>query len=482
MKKAFLISIILGTLLLSGCQAAPDGQNVVNKQDKITTLFETQPAGETVSTHVQYSNDFMSTDDSVQFHLSIDQGFETDRMPVVEVVPRSITSEDAERVAKALLGDVAFYEREPSSNPRYSRSQYQEMISRLVPYSNLEAMTNLVGADNAESMLESFKQGINSLTEAMETAPEENPHIPCDWTLKKERIYNNSDEDIGNRTLGEDDDWLVATAEKDGMGYTYMVISRNQPDYKLNRFNLQLGGASVYTSLDRQIYWSKLCRTSEPTQQELQAIQKKVMALLVKLDLGQWRIADTQVVVYGTDEAPEYLVYVYATPILNGVPAVYGQENTQKSNDYSGAYAMTQATFLMSPNGDLLDMELDSPLEVKSLINENVAKLSLSQLIERAKNHLTLSDAGNFGLPADQVAIYEQHFEEEILCHVTIAQAEYGLARIMAENTTDCYYYVPALMLRGNIEYRGETTGEMYFNIADNHILCINAVDGSIIG
>ena len=55
-------------------------------------------------------------------------------------------------------------------------------------------------------------------------------------------------------------------------------------------------------------------------------------------------------------------------------------------------------------------------------------------------------------------------------------------ARIMAENTTDCYYYVPALMLWGKIEYCGETTGETYFNIADNHILCINAVDGSIIG
>ena len=82
MKKAFLISIILGTLLLSSCQAAPDGQNVVNKQDKITTLFETQPAGETVPAHVQYSNDFMSTDDSVQFHLSIDQEFETDRMHI----------------------------------------------------------------------------------------------------------------------------------------------------------------------------------------------------------------------------------------------------------------------------------------------------------------------------------------------------------------------------------------------------------------
>lgn len=482
MKKTFLVSIMLATVLLSGCQAAPNRQSVVNKQDKITPLYETQSAGNNESVHVQTSKDFMSTDNSVQFHLSIDQEFETDRMPVVEVVPRRITSEDSERVAKALLGDVAFYEREPSSNPKFSKSQYQGMISRLAPYSNLDAMTDLVGVDNAESMLESVKQGINSLTEAMETAPEENPHIPCDWIFKKERNYNNSDQDIGNRALGEDDDWLVATAEKDGMGYTYMVISRNQPDYKLNRFNLQLGGASVYTSWDRQIYWSKLCRTGAPTQQKLQAIQEKVTNLLTKLDLGLWRVADTEVVTYGTDENPEYLVYVHATPILNGIPAVYGQENTQKSNDYTGAYAITQATFLMSSNGDLLGMELDSPLEIKSLINENVEKLSLPQLLERAQNHLELSDAGNFGLPADQVAIYEQHFEEAILCHVTIDKAEYGLARIMAENTTDCYYYVPALMLHGDIEYRGESSGTAYFNNANKHILCINAVDGSIIG
>lgn len=481
MKKLLFILIMLGAFCLSGCQVAPAYQNVVTKQNQSALLYETQSEDETFPERIRCSEKFMSTDGSIQFYLDVDQEFEPGSMPVIEVEPQKITSEDAKRVAKALLGDVAFYERECSSNPQYSKLQYQEMISRLTPYSNLEAMTNLVGADNAQDMLDSFKQGINLLTEAMESAPEKNPHAPCDWILKKEREYNDSPQDIGNRLLGEDDDWLVATAEKDNMGYTYMVISRNQPDYKLNRYSLQLGGASVYTSWDRSIYWSKLCRTSYPTQQELDAVQKKVLKLLTKLNLGQWRIANTEIVTYGTDELPEYLVYVYATPVLNGIEAVYGQENIRQYNDYTGAYEITQATFMMSSNGDLLDMSLDSPLGIKSVINDNVARLSISELLERAQDQLTLSDAGNFGLPVDQLAMYEEYFGEEILCHVIVRHIEYGLARIMKENTTDSYYYVPALMLRGDIEYCGENTGTAYFDISDQSILCINAVDGSII-
>lgn len=485
MKKKRLFAVLaLGTFLLSGCQAAPEDQSVVSKNDGSfeSALTSTQAAEETMPSHVQLAENFASTDDSVQFHMNIDQTLIAGNMPVVEVVPSSITSEDMQRVAKALLGDVEFYEREPSSNPQYSKSQYQQMLARLTPYANTEAMADLVGEDQAEDRLDSVKQTIDYITNAMETAPEKNPHATCDWTFKKERVYNNGEWDIGERTLGEDDDWLVATAEKDGLGYTYMVIARDQEDYKLNRFSIQLGGASVDTYTDRMIYWSKLCRTGEPTQEQMQAAQDKVMELLKKMDLGQWQIADTQVEVDTMGAEPEYLLRIIAVPLLNGIPAIYGQENVAKSDDYAGAYALTQASFLMSANGDVIDMELDSPIEVKSVINENVATLPFSQLVERAQQHLSLSDAEAFGL---SVAILEEQFEEKVICHVDITQMEYGLGRVMIENTTDRYYYVPVLMLRGNVEYRGENTGTVYYSNAyhglDN-LLCINAVDGSIIG
>ena len=483
-KKRLFAVLALGAFLLSGCQAAPEEQSVVSKNDGSfkSALTSTQAAEETMPSHVQLAENFASTDGSVQFHMNIDQTLITGNMPVVEVVPSSITSEDMQRVAKALLGDVEFYEREPSSNPQYSKSQYQEMITRLAPYSTLDAVTELVGIGKAEDTLESVKATIAWITEAMETAPEENPHVRCDWALKKERFYNDSEWDISGRPLAEDNDWLVATAQKKGIGYKYMVVVRDQDDYKLNRFSLQLGGASVDTYTDRLIYWSKLCRTEEPTKQQIQDVHSRVIELLEKIDLGDWQIADTQVELYGTTADPEYMLRIYAVPMFNNIPAVFGQKNITKSDDYTGAYVLTEANFLMSANGDLIEMQLDSPIEIKSVINENVATLPFSQLVERAQQHLSLSDAEAFGL---SVAILEEQFEEKVICHVDITHMKYGLGRVMIENTTDRYYYVPVLMLRGNVEYRGENTGTVYYSNTyhglDN-LLCINAVDGSIIG
>ena len=281
-KKRLFAVLALGAFFLSGCQAAPEEQSVVSKNDGSfeSALTSTQAAEETMPSHVQLAENFASTDGSVQFHMNIDQTLITGNMPVVEVVPSSITSEDMQRVAKALLGDVEFYEREPSSNPQYSKSQYQEMITRLAPYSTLDAMTELVGIGKAEDTLESVKATIAWITEAMETAPEENPHVRCDWALKKERFYNDSEWVISGRPLAEDNDWLVATAQKNGIGYKYMVVVRDQDDYKLNRFSLQLGGASVDTYTDRLIYWSKLCRTEKPTKQQIQDVHSRVIELL----------------------------------------------------------------------------------------------------------------------------------------------------------------------------------------------------------
>lgn len=489
MKKKLLIVVLSLTIfILSGCQASPGSQSVISKNngDFESALTSTQTVENTIPSQIQLVNDFYSTDGSVQFHLNISQTITVEKMPAVEVIPMTITSEDMQRVAKALLGEVQFYEREPSSNPQYSKFQYQKMLSRLTPYANMTAMTELVGEDQAEIMLNNIKQIIDWITNALESAPEDNPHTVCDWTFKKERIYNNSTEDIGNRTLAEDSDWLVATAEKDGMGYTYMVVTRNQDDYKLNRFILQLGGASIDTYTDRLIYWSKLCRTGEPTQEQIETVQDKVMDLLDKMELGEWHIADVSVEVYEVGTEPEYFLQFYAVPVLNGVPAIYGQENLSASEDYTGAYALTQASFLMSANGDLLHMELDSPVEIKSLLNDNVTTLSFTQLSERIQQHLSLSDASEFamdtfGLSTVRLEELETQWGEELVCSVDINQMEFGLGRVMVENTTDSYYYVPVLLLRGKASFVGASTGKVYLNGYTKTLLCINAVDGSIV-
>lgn len=487
--KLYFVVLTLSIFILYGCQAAPDEHSVISKNDGYfeSALVATQAEDETIPTQITVDEFFSSTDGTVQFHLNIDQSIATQKLPAVEVEPSHITSQDIERVARVLLGDVDFYEKEPSSNPQYSKFQYQEMIARLTPFSNMEAMTELVGSYQAKDMLENVKQTIAWITNAMESAPAENPHVLCDWTLKKERVYNDSPWDIGERALGEDDDWLVATAEKNGMGYTYMVIVRDQEDYKLNRFILQLGGDSIDTYTDRLIYWSQLCRTAYPTEEQIDAAQKKVIELLENMEFGYWQIVSSKVENVSMAEDPEYILRIRAVPNLYGIPAISAQDNILKYDDYTGAYALTQATFLMSANGEIIHMELDSPINVKPVLNENVKVLSFDQLIERTKQHLSLSEAATFamdtfGVSSTRLEELEQQFGEDLICHVEINELEYGLGRVMVKNSTDSYYYVPVLVLRGKADFVGENTGNAYLCGDLKTMLSINAVDGSIVG
>lgn len=85
------------------------------------------------------------------------------------------------------------------------------------------------------------------------------------------------------------------------------------------------------------------------------------------------------------------------------------------------------------------------------------------------------------------VSMYEKEKQEQITCYVDIGKMEYGLSRVLVKDTTDSYYYVPVLVLRGNVEYRGEDTGTVYYSYVDygvglETLLWISAVDGSIIG
>lgn len=51
----------------------------------------------------------------------------------------------------------------------------------------------------------------------------------------------------------------------------------------------------------------------------------------------------------------------------------------------------------------------------------------------------------------------------------------------MKKNDDDFYYYVPAIMLYGDIEYSDKSTADVYYATANENIICMNAIDGSII-
>lgn len=112
----------------------------------------------------------------------------------------------------------------------------------------------------------------------------------------------------------------------------------------------------------------------------------------------------------------------------------------------------------------------------------------MDELIEKAKNHLSLYDYGEYGLSIKDVQDNEAYFGESIQCRVYISKMDYGLSRVKVPNSNNSYYYVPSLALYGTVDYYGKDSGSIYFSsgelLSENRIIpliLLNAIDGSII-
>lgn len=489
MKRIFIIFAAISMVFttVAGCQVSPERGVVVSKNngefesraDIRATENERNDSGP-----MRYTENFESTDGSVTFAVDIDQSRVGQAMPVVEVVPHSLTSEEMEHVARVLLGDVPFYEMDPSTKTQHSKSELQEIIRTLSEYGNMNALTDLMGIGGADLYLEYVKLYLDNYTKELETAPKENPHDPCDWTLKKERVYMDDQEyDIGSRLIQDDYDVLYANAKANGVEYTYQVFTHNQ--YKINKICLQLTSGRGLIPVEDAIYRARLCRTSAPTEEQLNAIQEKAQGMLDQIGLGQWKVSVPSVHTSNIGSAPEYVIRVTAVPILNGVPAIEGQQvNWVEAN--REIYNISAVTADFSANGDIIYFDLTSPMDIQRVRNESVATLSFKDLIERSKEHLALSDAGNYGMSSSSRKEVEDHFQERVLCKVFVNQLEYSLGRMKAPGENDVYYYVPVFVLKGRVDYLGESSGTVYYSSDssenfDSALLCINAVDGSII-
>ena len=103
--------------------------------------------------------------------------------------------------------------------------------------------------------------------------------------------------------------------------------------------------------------------------------------------------------------------------------------------------------------------------------------LGAEQLITRAQEVMTLTDATAYGL-GDLV----QFIPEEALCKVTVSEIRSGLSRIKVPEKDNSYYYVPSIAFYGTAEDLGVQTGKTYYYSEKSELLfLLNALDGSII-
>lgn len=165
-----------------------------------------------------------------------------------------------------------------------------------------------------------------------------------------------------------------------------------------------------------------LCRTEKPTEAQVNAVTAKAEDLLRRMELGQWDVIETEIETQQIGDSVEYTVHVRAAPVLNGISVLYGQPTSFFQDDYKPTYLMTKAEFIFSANGDVIFFDMCSPMDIVETRNTNVQVLPLEELFEKARQHLSFSDADAYGFPARLRNRIEKSSEEHIICNVNISQ------------------------------------------------------------
>ena len=483
-NRVVSISVCLVTLLLCGCQKPPEKDVVISKNDgsfeHLITQTATQPsdAAQQETTHHEtepprIQETFFSTDGSVEFIVNATLQSQPGPMPVVEVSPHRLTSEDAQRVAKVLLGNGPFYEADSIAEEVYSKAEIQEKMDRLLDYAgsiNISDSIFYTARDNY----------ITSCTELLKTAPDSVNRIPCDWHFRKSTYYYVTAEELKRTNTSQDNDELQVRAKVGGIPYLLRVVTRDRKDFKLNNINLTINDGVSPMMADMYIFQNMLCQQDVPDSAAIAAIEEKAAAMLKEMGLGDWSVDNSFVEVVTYNEPPEYVVTVTAVPSFCGTPALRRPQITglKSENVYASNYYLTDVLFTFSPDGTLLSFKMVSPLNVERVINENVLTMSYPELIDRAREHLRLSDIGAY----DYAGFFNWGYEG-LGCRVQITNIQYGLTRVKIPNTDERYYYVPAMFFWGREEVYDTDSGEILRDTGktDRLLLALNAVDGTVI-
>ena len=437
--------------------------------------------------------EFNSEDGTVHFQIDLRADDTLPALPMVEVMPDYLSEEDVKQAAHAIFGeDAKFYESEPTmtKNRQLSQSEILAVLDRYAPYTDEYALAEHEGLTKEQMTDEEMEYlgqiaanvevFLQEYTEKLETAPVENPRPDCQWTYQKESyyFYDRNDPAMQSQNLSKDENAIEARVTVDGIPYKYCAYTYNG-SYKSNWIVTYIDDYDdPGYSLGESVLRAQLCRTAEPTQEQVDAIQVKAETMLANMGLGQWMIDRCYVSAAGIrgETAMEYRICVDAVPLLNGVPAV----RRGVTDDDSDNYAMTDVNFEFAPGGELISMWLFAPLEIRNVSSESRSSMDMEALLEAAKTYWKGTNSHDYGW-SDMID-YMHPEGAEVICNVQITQASCALSRVRVPGTEATYRYVPSLCLMGTADYRDAENGTVYYSSeASRNILILNSIDGSVI-
>lgn len=492
-----IIAIILSMTLLASCAANPDQTVVISKNDGSFDAGVAESAPNSIepgaSKEIDVIDSFTSTDGTVQFQFDLHETLELGNMPIAEITPHYLTEEDAKRIANVLFENETFYEARPIFNVQYSLGDIEAYIDRWVPYTNIDALAELYGTQDTvflNEMQGSVKYAIQVFQQMADKDVVTSERELCNWEFKPESYYKYDAKELREEDLSQDNDEITTELIHNGIPYIMCFSKRDKSDFKLNYIYAYPHSYNSPMGIDSAIFSAQLCRTEEPSDEQIDRIKEVTQDMLNRMELGDWVVDECYLQTISIGQQTEYVVIINAVPIIEGIPAVRQPQLTYLKSEanYASNYYLSDVRFKFSANGELLKFEMFSPIDIKDVINTNVATLPMDELFSKAITHLSLTDYHEYGVYGEALIEKQKAAGEEFVCHVAICEMEYGMVRVKVPNSDESYYYVPGMILYGTIDYLGKETQKLYessgTSIWEDRIVplvALNAVDGSII-
>ena len=498
-RKKFLAIILLTlTLILCSCMTIAESNIRSSNNDSSVEILAYNTAIPTVASEEMikaledkqtvppmpaiYTDSFTNSTDNMGFTVSLESPTTGAALPVIQVRPKEITSDQAMTVAHALFGDAELYE---YSTVR-SKSEIEQVIYDFrQTISDRAALVNYYGGDEeiADATIAQYEARITALESEYENSPDVVEQQLCAWEFYPESHY--TDTAIG--MIPDDrNQYIKATVTKNGIPYLFFVCNRDQEDYSIH--NIIVG---IDDSKDTQVVTSS---TDIPTEKELEETKSLAEKILLDMDMGDWIIDSCEVeTVWIAENVPSYRITVIACPVYNGIKVTYRSQLTNLKTDTDNYYY--ENVILTFNEKNLVSFIYTSPLEIVNVINENADVLSIENTLDKYKEYMQLQKPSKFGI-ADFVK-YEASYSTCACLNTEITHVELGLTRIEVEDNEKDYYLIPTYTFYGTVTaydsthqpidridvYSADNTLISGFLIPDAvvELVTINAENGSVI-
>lgn len=486
-SKILLIAALISLLSVT-VAAAASFLIRVKYQDSFTNAT-TEPASTGASSIDMSKNDVsdldMSKNGVIEFYVDIDEEIYGELIPSLEVKPHFLTEEDIKRVAYVLFPEGEFYEGESAFEMNFSKAEIQEKINRWSYYTSEEALRELiVYRPNQPKYLQEIAENVQNFVDKysglLAEASSSNSHQLCDWTFKKSSVYSLTKAELASKDTRNDNDNIEADIKVGDVRYHFSASIRNKDDFLISNISAYPYDGIGPDMIDERIFRAWLCRTDEPTDEQIAAVRTKAEAMLAQMQLGEWLVDECYVETEEINEYTYYSVHVNAVPELNGTPALRKGQLANLRSDLPGAARLyyTDVQFEFSANGDLILFEMRSPLDVMGEVTTAMSILDIEEQFAIAEEYLSQKDFYAYSMGLESTF---DHQGEPIGCIANITGLEYNLTRINGENPLESYYYVPGIKLTGTVKYYNLKTGETYLERQDVIFAIIDAAEGSVV-